>query len=149
MNIDGQVSYQIWIKLPKEVRDKLVQLFHIPRSGSTVVDYGQQGNVVVSDGYKPTDIETITLEKMQALLDTDRTNFYELFSEVIEHADRLLKPKDKEVTFYDDLTPGVGMAELVKDLPKPDDRVTIVHIAFCDTCTSKGGRHLKTCPKRK
>lgn len=132
MNISGQVSYQIWLKLPKQVRDKLVTLFHIPRSGSTVVDYGPQGNVVVSDGYKPTDIEAITLEKMQELMDSDSTNFYELFEDTIMQIDKLLLPtiqiEEKPLS-----------SEHPNPIPKP---------AFCDQCTSGGGRHLKGCPKR-
>lgn len=135
MIFDGVLPYQLWLKLPKEIRDKLVVLFHIKRTGSTVVDYGPAGNTVVSDGYKPADIEAITLEKMQALLDNDSTNFFELLEQVIAQIDALMAPK-VEVT-EKDLDSAISI--LSEDTPKPP---------FCDQCTSKGGRHLKTCPKR-
>lgn len=141
MIFDGVLPYQLWLKLPKEIRDKLVVLFHIKRTGSTVVDYGAAGNTVVSDGYKPTDIEVITLEKMQVLLDSDSTNFFELLEQVIAQIDALLTPP---IQFYDDK---VGSID-VKDLLPVDNKETVVKLPFCDSCTSKGGRHLKTCPKR-
>lgn len=147
----GQVSYQIWLKLPGDIRAKLVQMFHIPRSGSTVVDYGFNGTTVVSDGFKPEDIEAITLEKMQAVMDTDSTDFYGLFEEIILNIDALMQPKPF----------GEGFAEAIKDLPPisdvavdmevgglvPGGYPTLTKPPFCDQCTSKGGRHLKTCPK--
>lgn len=141
MIFDGVLPYQLWLKLPKEIRDKLVVLFHIKRTGSTVVDYGAAGNTVVSDGYKPTDIEAITLEKMQVLLDSDSTNFFELLEQVIAQIDALTAPP---IQFYDDKVGGID----IKDLPPVDDKETVVKLPFCDQCTSKGGRHLKTCPKR-
>lgn len=144
MNFNGQVPYQLWLKLPLEVRDKLVVLFHIPRSGSTVVDYGPQGNTVVSDGYKPTDIEAITLEKMQAILQTEDTNFFGLFEQIATNIDLYI---DKPVKLYDDDIHG-GWTEAVKDLPI-DNTEKVVNLPFCDQCDSKGGRHKKVCPKYK
>lgn len=130
--INASVSYQIWLKLPKEIRDKLVVMFHIPRSGSTVVDYGAAGTVVVSDGFKPEDIESITLEKMQTVMDTDSTDFYGLFEEIILNIDALMQPKvASDHNGNEELTPAQD----------------IVKTPFCPTCTSKGVRHLKTCPK--
>lgn len=128
--MQGQVSYQIWLKLPKDIRDKLVTLFHIPRTGSSVVDYSPTGPTVVSDGYKPTDIEAITLAKMQTIMDTDSTDFYGLFEEIILNIDAVMQPK-------------IEVTEV--ELDKAIDE--IVKERFCDKCTSKGGRHLKTCPK--
>lgn len=148
--INASVSYQIWLKLPSDIRTKLVAMFHIPRSGSTVVDYGFNGTTVVSDGFKPQDIEAITLEKMQAIMDTDSTDFYGLFEEIILNIDALMQPKPF----------GEGFAEAIKDLPPVSDVPVDLEVEglirgdystskprFCDQCTSKGGRHLKTCPK--
>jgi hypothetical protein len=130
--IHGQVSYQIWIKLPKEIRAKLVTMFHIPRTGSAVVDYGAEGNKVVSDGFTPKDIEAITLEKMQKVLDSDSTDFYGMLEEIIVNIDALMQQK-------------VEVVETVTTYVE-----TSTHIAktpFCDSCDSKGVRHKKICPK--
>lgn len=134
--LDAQVPYQLWLKLPKEVRDKLVILFHIPRTGSTVVDYSPTGPVIVSDGFKPTDIEAITLQKMQTLLDTDSTNFFELLEQVIAQADALMKPKEEKI---------VEIVETVTTYTEVSTHE--VNPPFCDQCDSKGGRHKKVCPK--
>lgn len=133
--INASVSYQIWLKLPSDIRTKLVAMFHIPRSGSTVVDYGFNGTTVVSDGFKPQDIEAITLEKMQTVMDTDSTDFYGLFEEIILNIDALMQPK----------------VEIIEEIIKYSETSTFTTTPgkppFCDQCISKGGRHLKTCPK--
>jgi hypothetical protein len=151
----GQLSYAIWLQLPADIRHKLVILFNIPRSGSTVVDYRASGPVVTSDGYTAPDLQTITLVKMQGLLQSDSDNFYKLFEEVATNIDALLggtfgavatsstvlpppetRVEDKGVQFYDDKI-GEEMAEVAKLIKPP----------FCDSCDSKGGRHKKVCPK--
>lgn len=125
----GQLAYNIWIKLPEEVRHKLVVLFDIPRSGRTVVEYRAAGAVVTSDGFTPTDIEAITLEKMQGLLGSDSDNFYKLFEQVADNLDALLDGT-------------LGKSDKVDKMEAPTK-------PFCDSCDSKGGRHKKVCPKNK
>lgn len=126
----GQLAYNIWIKLPSEVRHNLVVLFDISRSGRTIVEYRAEGAVVTSDGYTPTDIEAITLEKMQMILGSTDENFYSLFSDVVDNLDSIVtgtyhSVKEIVVTTLDEKKP------------------------FCDSCTSKGVKHLKVCPKNK
>lgn len=128
MNFDGQLPYQLWLKLPKEVRNKLAVLFNIKRTGSTVVNYGPNGNTVESDGYKPTDIEAVTLEKMQELLHTNDTNFFGLFERVVNDLDALLAPP-------------IQFDEVLEEI--------VVKKSFCDSCDSKGGSHKKVCIKYK
>lgn len=148
--INASVSYQIWLKLPSDIRTKLVAMFHIPRSGSTVVDYGFNGTTVVSDGFKPQDIEAITLEKMQAIMDTDSTDFYGLFEEIILNIDALMQPKPFPLEGFGEMeslssTEHIPVIEAVKGPSYTID--TSTKPRFCDQCTSKGGRHLKMCPK--
>lgn len=115
--------------MPEEVRHKLVVLFDIPRSGRTVVEYRAAGAVVTSDGFTPTDIEAITLEKMQGLLGSESDNFYKLFEEVADHLDQLLDGS-------------LGKIDKTDETETPAKR-------FCDSCDSKGVRHKKACPKNK
>lgn len=122
------MAYNIWIKLPEEVRHKLVVLFDIPRSGRTVVEYRAEGAIVTSDGFTPTDIEAITLDKMQGLLASNSENFYQLFSDVVDNLDALMAGTYKE-----------PRSTLTTSVVKP----------FCDSCDSKGVRHKKVCPKNK
>lgn len=139
--IEGQLSYAIWLSLPLEIRTKLVTLFGIPRSGSTVVDYRVSGAVVTSDGYTAPDLQAISLRKMQHILDTDDANYYKLFEEVITHIDALLGGTFEAPVSSQEPTP-----------PPPEKRVytpaeEAVLRRFCDSCDSKGGRHKKVCPK--
>lgn len=143
MHLDGQISYAIWLQLPVEIREKLVRLFGIPKSGRTVVEYRISGAVVTSDGYTAPDLQSISLAKMQALLDTDDTNYYKLFEDIINHIDALIGGTyEKGVVFYDDphfpsdILKAIG--ETSKDIEKTK---------FCNQCDSKGGRHKKVCPK--
>lgn len=117
----GQLAYNIWIKLPSEVRHNLVVLFDIQRSGRTIVEYRATGPIVTSDGYTPTDIEAITLEKMQSILGDKSDNFYTLFSDIVDN--------------LQDIIDGIYKTE------------KIVTTKFCDSCDSKGVKHKKICPE--
>lgn len=137
----GQLSYNIWLTLPADIRHKLVTLFDIPRSGRTVVEYRASGAVVTSDGFTAPDLQSISLTRMQGLLHSDSDNFYKLFEEAVTNIDALLGG-----TF-------VPTAP-IQEATVPDERVDSNEAAriqkppFCDQCVSKGGRHLKSCPKR-
>jgi hypothetical protein len=135
---DGLLSYNVWLALPSEVRHKLITLFDIPRSGNTTVEYRATGPVVTSDGFTPADLGAVSLSRMQGLLGSDSDNFYKLFEQVVNNLDDLLggtlKAKSGETIAAEDIT--------------PDEHLVIDRSTFCDQCTSKGGRHLKTCPKR-
>lgn len=142
--LEGQLSYNIWLTLPAEIRHKLVTLFDIPRSGRTVVEYRASGAVVTSDGFTAPDLQAISLTRMQGLLHSDSDNFYKLLEEAITNIDALLGG-----TF----TPPAPIQEDAA----PEQRVDSSHVssgwvgkpAFCDSCDSKGGRHKKGCVKNK
>jgi len=55
------IYQQNWMILSKEVRNKLVEIFGITRTAITEV----RDDVVICDGHSNTDLQAITLEKMQ------------------------------------------------------------------------------------
>lgn len=127
----GLLSYNIWLQLPSEVRHKLVTLFDMPRTGRTTVEYRAEGAVVTSDGFTPIDLGSISLERMQQLLNSTSTNFYELFEQTVAHLDSLL-----DGTYTTVVAVKHGHVPGIQDKPP-----------FCDTCDSKGVKHKKVCPK--
>ena len=75
-----QLTIPQWLALEAGVKERLINLFGIPRTGTThVVD-----NKIATDGYTHHDLAFITLEKLQALLDSDSKDFFELFNEMID-----------------------------------------------------------------
>lgn len=86
------LSQPVWLQLSQEMRGKLVRLFGLKRSGATETYMGRDSVVrVVSDGYTAGDLLIVTKEKMQELLDTDSTDFYGMFDEIIANIDALLE----------------------------------------------------------
>lgn len=90
MHMDGKplLAYNIWINLPIPVRVELERLFSIPKSGEVVVRSmgvidGNIGSTIQSDGHTAADLYAITVEKMQELLDSNSTDFYDLFNQVV------------------------------------------------------------------
>ena len=78
------LSQPKWLKLSQATRAKLVGLFGLKRSSSTETYTGRDSITrVVSDGYTAEDLLAVTTEKMQKILDTDRTDFYEMFDEIV------------------------------------------------------------------
>lgn len=85
------LSQPVWLQLSQEMRGKIVRLFGLKRSGATETYMGRDSVVrVVSDGYTAADLLIVTKEKMQIMLDTDSTDFYGMFDEVIANIDALL-----------------------------------------------------------
>lgn len=84
--INHQLTTTQWLALPIEVRNKLKEVFGIPRSEGAFV----QDNKVLSDGHNHRDLSVITMEKMQAYLGVGAMptdTFYGLFDQVIEKVD--------------------------------------------------------------
>ncbi len=69
------MSVHDWLEVPMQVRMKLREVFQIPKSQGSLVE----GNVVKSDGTTYKDLEAITVEKMQAFMETEETDFITLF----------------------------------------------------------------------
>lgn len=72
------ISPMEWLRVIPETRLFLADHFNIKRSGSTQVE--QRGEAyVVSDGFTPTDLEGLTVEKMQEYLGSKESNVHVLF----------------------------------------------------------------------
>lgn len=112
----AQLTRPQWLSLPIEVRNKLVLLFAIPRSGFTEV----QDSTVVSDGYTHEDLTHITVEKMQVLLDSDEKDFFALFEEIIINTQASLDlPKEEDADLpEDEETPKPTEEKVVEAKPK-------------------------------
>jgi hypothetical protein len=75
-----QLSQRLWLQFPRETRLKLAETFSIPRSSiNEVVD-----QTVISDGYTVTDLNAITIEKMQAFLGSKKMDFFELLNGCVD-----------------------------------------------------------------
>lgn len=88
MNI--QISVHEWLQLPMDVRQKLRQIFSIPKSeGARVVD-----NRVESDGTTYKDLSVVTAEKMAQYLQEDSVDldFARLFDATIARVNEELHP---------------------------------------------------------
>lgn len=81
-----QVTVPEWLKLSQETRVRLAEKFQLSRSRGTQMEQQGEGSVLVSDGYSNSDLEGITLEKMQEYLqDTSISgDFVSLFHGVLE-----------------------------------------------------------------
>lgn len=96
------LAYNIWLSLPSDTRVKLTTLFAIPRTGEVIVRSGGMinGNIageITQDGHSAKDLYAITVEKMQAILSTDDTDFYKMFNHIVENIDYIMEPKEIEV----------------------------------------------------
>lgn len=73
------LSTHMWVSLSSEQRNKIRQLFSIPRSSHVIVDDGK----IVTDGTTTEDFKHLTVEKMQEYLKDDSTDFHKLFDKVL------------------------------------------------------------------
>lgn len=89
------LAYQVWLALPMETRVKLASLFGVVKTGRVTVEYRATGPIVTADGYTPDDLRAITLAKLQTILTTEDTNFYELVEVVIENIDAIVAKEFK------------------------------------------------------
>lgn len=103
---DPILAYMVWLSYTAETKKKLIRLFDIPRTGEVVVHVGemQNGNisgVAKQDGHNPQDLQAITVEKLQALIGTEDTDFYHMVQHVLDNLDDLYYerlPEDKPET---------------------------------------------------
>lgn len=125
------LSTSVWLSVPKATRDKLAQLFELKRSGDTQVDVGAEGARILSDGYTGEDLMKISTASMQKLLNSNSTDFYQLFQTVVENIDELVDggiiesgvSTDVEMDFVDDNPHETSKAVVeAVDLPKKRGR---------------------------
>ncbi len=90
INTVSLLSQAVWLNLSLATRQKLVKLFSLPKTGTPMVSVGAQGATVISDGYSIHDFASITVWKMQALLNEDSEDFYYLFDNILDNLDELL-----------------------------------------------------------
>lgn len=91
--IKSQIYSGMWIPLQYEVKMKIVELFKIPRNGATHVVDGQ----VQSDGYLDRDLAVLNVLNLQKVLDTDETNLFVLWNDLIAMIETQLTPAIEEI----------------------------------------------------
>lgn len=122
-----KIYQQHWIDLSVETRQKLVEVFNIPKSGITEV----RDQTVISDGHTNDDLNTITVEKMAEYVGSPADlDFAVLWKITLSKIKSELHPPTLEI----------GTDGVIKDL---------LQLPYCTTCTSSKGRHKKGCPKFK
>jgi hypothetical protein len=78
--VKQQLTIPQWLDLPFEVRQEFKRIFKLPRStGSQVVN-----NEVVCDGHTHKDLAEISVEKMQAFLQSKEEDFWKLFDAALQ-----------------------------------------------------------------
>lgn len=98
-----QLSVHDWLKLPMETRNKLREIFNIPKSRGAIVE----SNVVMSDGTTYEDLQAITLGKMQKHLDSELSDFVTLFNTLVTQLE-----EEKEL---EPLEPVIDPKQLIVD----------------------------------
>lgn len=141
------IYQQHWIDLPKEIRNHLVKVFGLTANGIAEI----RDQTIVSDGFTNKDLEGITTAKMAEYVGSNES-FIRLWELTLAKCHYELHPPIE--------IPGamIGMhvpdseilsTDVVIDLTGSNLANTDIQPKFCDNCDSKGGRHLKVCPKYK
>jgi len=94
IHFESYLSVPEWLKLPLEIRLKLAEIFEIPKSKGAQVEVQGAHTIIQSDGYTHDDLQAITIQKMQELLNSRSTDFVLLFNAVIA---KLEEDKELEV----------------------------------------------------
>lgn len=127
-----------WVEQPKEIREHLMKVFGIVRTGISEV----RDMVLISDGVTNTDLLNVTSEKMAEYVGSVES-FSRLWELSVAKARYELNPPPIEIGGeFRQLQTQKQTVELNAQNP-------IKEYKFCDSCDSKGGRHLKVCPKFK
>ena len=108
-----QLSKPQWLSLPIEVRAKLIEIFHLTRSGFTEVVDGK----VTSDGYTHEDLAKITLEQLQEILDSDGEDYFSLLEELIESIEKG-EEEEEEIVEETNNTPSEKPKVVTSEKPK-------------------------------
>ena len=71
------INVKQWMDLPAYIKNRIVKDFNLDKTGRI----GISRNIIISDGYTQKDLEKVNLKNLQTLMDSDETNFEELFNE--------------------------------------------------------------------
>lgn len=83
------LSQTVWLSLKIETRRKIAVLLGLRRSGTNEVVHDGLKNRVVSDGYTPSDLMAVTLEKLQDLMRQPKeTDFYKLWEQFVSQVEQ-------------------------------------------------------------
>lgn len=107
------ITIHDWLPLKKETREKLQQIFFIPKTGMTEVETDQFGKAhVMKDGFTPVDLQVITVEKLVDYLGTAAINetIKDLWKRAVEKVEMLTIPEEEFNKFLKE-------AERVADQP--------------------------------
>lgn len=85
MSENAQVTTSQWLGLNKNTKDKLREVFFIPKSGVVEVVVNEFGkSTIMSDGTTHKDLATITIEKMRDFIGQELTTLEETFNSLFE-----------------------------------------------------------------
>lgn len=90
--ITPQLSVNQWLELPLYVKNRLKEIFSIPKSDGAYVE----NNVIRSDGHTYEDLSRVSVQAMQEFLQVKDTDFYILLNQVIEKIEQELKDQEEE-----------------------------------------------------
>lgn len=154
-----------WLTIPHLVRLKLAADFKLPKSGGSLMTTRNGQGVLESDGHSVNDLRGINIQSMSEYLGfavTDpNADFFALLHLTVEKAEKSLEPVEEPRTTYPAaLEPALTGPEVIEKgreaLKEMNERAKLSQqnkiekrLTFCDSCTSKGGRHLNVCPKAK
>lgn len=147
--MEEMLPYQIWLKLPLDVRAKLAQVFGIAKTGQSVVDYRASGNVVTQDGYAPDDLRALTLDKLQEKLITDETDFFALVETAIDNIDDLIAGTYAPAIVVNNPGPtGTGDTAVPSGGPGPVGTTTVEHKVAATRKKKKSAQAKKKAAKK-
>ena len=144
-NIEILLTPHLWLQLSAVVRNYLAKEFKMRRSSSPQCTVSRGMTVIQSDGHTIDDLRAMNVESMQAWLGFQtidpEADINALFVLCARKAEQNLTPPAVE-NVLQEVAKNIESKpeepkEVKPELPKP----------FCEHCTSKGVRHLKTCTR--
>lgn len=163
----NKVYTQIWLDLPREIRDHLMKVFGIIKTGVAEV----RDQTVVSDGVTNDDLSVISDAKMTEYVGSVE-EFHKLWQLTVSKANYELHPPidildladlgfkevtNEEFSSFQNAKPQLGIQteDKTKELQEVNPSTPLISgipeekTKFCDSCDSKGGFHLKDCLNNK
>lgn len=158
----------MWLELPRDIRDHLTTVFGIVKTGIAEI----RDQTVISDGVTNDNLAVISAEKMEEYVGS-KEEFHKLWQltvskakfelhppiDIMDLADLGFKEVSNEEFAALPAVPSLEKSfEVLKEIQTAIqteaqttelNAMNIVPLKFCNTCDSKGGRHLKVCPKFK